>query len=75
MFSSIFKFDMNLFMEYKELVDDLLKWCSIYFVFNFLQSYTNETSPFSNEYFQNMIYLIISLSFYHLVIKKAVKFV
>jgi hypothetical protein len=70
---SVLKFDINLFDEYKDLVEDLVKYITIYVVYNFMYSYVNDNEMLSNEFIMNIIYMSIGIIFYNLVIRKIIK--
>ena len=70
---SVLKFDINLFDEYKDLVEDLVKYITIYVVYNFMYSYVNDNEMLSNELIMNIIYMSIVIIFYNLVIRKIIK--
>ena len=61
--------------EYKILLDDLIKYCSIITILNFLFFVSKPKTQFWNQFYIDSIsYIIVSLCFYHLIVKKVVKF-
>lgn len=68
---NLFEFDE----EYKLLLDEIIKYCSIITILNFLFFVSKPKTQFWNQfYIDSILYIIVSLCFYHLIVKKVVKF-
>ena len=73
---SLLQIDIGLDKEYKDWIDDLLKFATFSLVTHLLSTVTSSTeSLFNLEWLKGLIYLLIGISAYHLVVKKAITLV
>ena len=71
---ALFQIDLNLTKDYSDLFEDLLKFAVMLFTVSVLSAIGGKIKNFG-EVFQNILFTIVGLAFYHLVVKKVVKFV
>ena len=69
---SIIQLDIGLSPEYKEWIEDLIKFFTFSVVAHFLANASQGTSGqiFTWTWLKSALFLLIGLSFYHLVVKK-----
>ena len=73
---ALFHIDLNLNKDYKEWVDDIVKSIVLFGIVHILQILQNPAVHFFNEGFaQLLVFILVALSFYHLVWRKLVQFV
>jgi len=78
---SILTINLNLQPEYKELLDDFIKFTSILIILHILLSLSTGKDPtdlgligelFNNDFITIFIYLVISFYIYHMIVKKLI---
>ena len=73
---ALFHIDLNLGKEYKNWLNDMSKALVLFIVVHVLQVIDNpKVSLLSEGFLQLLIFVLIALSFYHLVWRKLVQFV
>jgi len=79
---AILNLHLNLKPEYKELLDDFVKFTAILLIFHILLALSNGKSPsnlgltgdlFNNDFITIFVYLVISVYVYHMVVKKLIE--
>ena len=78
---SLLTINLNLKPEYKELLDDFIKFSSILLILHVLLSISNGKNPtdlgligelFNDDITTIFIYLVISFYIYHMIVKKLI---
>lgn len=72
---SLFPIDIGLSPEYKDWIDDLLKFFTFSFVTHILAVFANDGTFFSENWMKSTVFLLLGLSAYHLVVKKIINIV
>ena len=67
-------FNVNLQQEYKDLIEDLLKYLTLLTVLNCMFYLKTKLDFFNALYVDLVLFFSVSICAYHLVIKKIIKF-
>lgn len=69
---SLLQLDLNLTPEYKDFIDDLMKFATFQTVTHILTNLNTGTTEqlFNGNFLKGLIFLLIGIAVYHLVIKK-----
>ena len=68
---SLFKFDLNIDKEYIPLLNDLVRMGVIHIITQLLLNITNNDS-FDLQFFQTILFVLLSICIYWLVIRKII---
>ncbi len=69
---SLFKLDLNVEEEYKELLTDVIKYSSILIIAYIMQNMSSKLDFMNEDFFDAATYIMIGVITYHLVIKKII---
>ena len=68
---SLFKLDLNIDKEYIPLLNDLVRMGVIHIITQLLLNLTNN-DPFDLQFFQTILFVLLSICIYWLVIRKII---